>query len=133
DVPKRLKQWKQPFAKDPDQRVVSFGGSLLGVRDFLESKSRDEMDGRIKSKMESLPGWTEADLLLYGAPENLRAIGFWYLRGFYSFLFHSGPDGAPKYREKLLKFIKMDLDGEVDQENPIPAFEKAFGLDAAGW
>lgn len=133
DTAKALGRWKKPFEKDTDQRVVSFGGSLLNVRDFLEARSAEDLEARTKARMEKFPGWTEPDLLLYGDPRQLRAIDGWYFRGFYSFLFHWGPDGKPKYREKLLKFIKADLDGEVDQENPLPVFEKAFGLDAAGW
>jgi hypothetical protein len=133
DTAKALGRWKKPFEKDADQRVVSFGGSLLTARDFLESKSPEDLEARTKARMEKIPGWTEPDLMLYADPRQLRAINGWYFRGFYSFLFHWGPDGKPKYRERLLKFIRADLDGEVDKDNPIAAFEKAFGLDAAGW
>lgn len=133
DTAKALGRWKKPFEKDANERVVSFGGSLLTARDFVESTSPEDLEARTRARMEKIPGWTEPDLLLYGDPRQLRAIDNWYFRGFYSFLFHWGPDARPKYREKLLKFIKMDLDGEVDKDNPVPAFEKAFGLDAAGW
>lgn len=130
---KMLKQWKQPFARDSQERVVSFGASLMSMRDFLESRKPEELDERTRLALKGCKDLTEGDMILYGDPRQLRAIGGYYFRGLFTFLFHWGPDGTPKYREKLLKFIQMDLNGEVDKENPVPAFEKAFGLDAAGW
>ena len=49
------------------------------------------------------------------------------------FAYYREKDGKPAYRDALLKFLRMDLNGEVDSANPHAAFEKAFCLDEAGW
>ncbi|MBZ0136998.1 MAG: hypothetical protein K8I27_11555 [Planctomycetes bacterium] len=130
---RRLSVWKKPFAKDARDRFDSFGGQLLSVKDFVTCQDVDAIRAAIVRKLESIEAWTEQDLMVARQSANLDTIWRGYAVGLFAFLFHWGPDGEPRYREKFLKFVRMDLSGEVDKENPVPAFEKAFGLDAAGW
>lgn len=132
-APTRLKQWQQPFAKDSRDRFNSFGGQVLTVRDFVSFTDADSMRKAVSDKLETFEGWTESDLMVARQTANLNTIAGGYLSGLYDFLFHWGENGEPKYRAKFLEFVRMDLAGDVDKDNPLPAFEKAFGLDAAGW
>lgn len=132
-APVRLKQWQQPFAKDSNDRFNSFGGQVLTVRDFVSFTDADGMRKAVSDKLETLEGWTESDLMVARQTTNLNTIASGYLSGLYDFLFHWGPGGEPKYRAKFLEFVRMDLAGEVSKDNPLPAFEKAFGLNEAGW
>lgn len=127
-----LKRWLGPFSKDHRDLPTAMGGQVLGVRECIGWKNSDDLKRSIMASLEELDGWTESDLR--AAEANwLGQIAGAYLRGIYQFLFHFKQDGQLKYRAKFMKFVRMDLAGEVDKENPVAAFEKAFGLDEAGW
>jgi hypothetical protein len=125
-----LKRWALPFAKGTNGNVDSLGGQLLTVRDFVSAKDQADLQETVKTKLNALPGWSEGDLLAANNANTYAMLGRTYARGLYQFLYHWN---GQKYRESFLKFIRMDLAGEVDPANPVPAFEKAFGLDEAGW
>jgi hypothetical protein len=129
----QLATWAKPFAKDERSRVVSYGGSCMTARELMSATSDDDLRAAIKGHMESYDGWTPGDLTPYTTDKPLDQIAFNYVRGFYMFLYHWGPDGEPKYREKFLAFVRADLAGEVDKEDPLTAFSKVFGLDDSGW
>lgn len=125
-----LKRWALPFAKDARGSINSLGAQLLTVRDFVSARSQADLQETVQTKMNALPGWSEADLLAANNANTYGMLARSYARGLYQFLYHWSDQ---KYREKFLKFVRMDLAGEVDADNPLPAFEKAFGLDEAGW
>jgi hypothetical protein len=103
------------------------------VRDFVTAKDADALRMIVKAKLETMADWPEGDLIAATSTNGLNSILSSYYRGLYQFLYHWGPDGPGKYRDKFLKFVRMDLTGEVDKDDPLPAFERAFDLDAAGW
>jgi hypothetical protein len=125
-----LKGRMQPFAKGANDGITSFGGQVLTVRDIVSAKGTGDVRAAIDAKLRRFPGWTEAELLRVSTVSVQNQIAIEYYRGLYQFLYHWSDQ---KYREKFLAFVRMDLSGEVDAENPVPAFEKAFGLDEAGW
>ena len=127
-----LKRWLAPFSKDSRDLPTAMGGQVLGVRECVEWQSSDDLKQTILDKLAGLEGWTEADLRAAEA-SWLGTIAGAYLRGIYQFLFHYQQDGELKYRAKFMKFIRMDLAGEVDKGNPVAAFETALGLDETDW
>jgi hypothetical protein len=132
-APEALKAWRLPFARSPRGGVRSLGGQALTLRELAGADGNDVLRQAVSERLGTFAGWTEEDLLAARVTRNLDAVVQMHMRGFFDFLFHWGPDGEPKYRAKLLEFVRTDLAGEVDAESPLPAFEKAFGLDDAGW
>lgn len=128
-----LNTWRKPFAKDPNDRFNSIGGQVFMVRDLVKATDLTSLRTVVSEKIATFEGWSEGDLLVGRQTANLDAVTQGYLRGLYQFLWHWGPDDSPKYRAKFQKFIRMDLAGEVNKDDPLPAFEKAFGLDEAAW
>jgi hypothetical protein len=128
-----LKRWAEPFEKEANGSFVALGGQVLGVKDMVGAPDRDALLATTKTNLTELPGWTEGDLLAATTHAVLGRISGQYVGGLYQFLYHWAPDGTPKYRDRFVKFVRMDLAGEVDKDDPLPAFNKAFGLDEAGW
>ena len=128
-----LQRWRLPFAKAANGKINSFGGQVLTARDVVVAKTKDDLYATAKAKLATLDGWDEADLQGVSTAGALHTIVGYYELGLYQFLYHWGPDGTPKYRDQFMKFVRMDLAGEVDKADPLPAFSKAFGLDDAGW
>ena len=125
--------WRRPFSKAANGSIDSLGGQVLTAKDLVTLKNIEGLRQTMKDKIATFDGWGEGDFRAGTADRALDSVSSRYFRGFYMFLYHWGPNGTPKYREKFMKFVRMDLAGEVDADDVLTAFNKAFGLDAAGW
>ncbi|MCB9895449.1 MAG: hypothetical protein H6839_13455 [Planctomycetes bacterium] len=114
-------------------KIDSFGGPAFTARQIIGLTNLDDAKPILRANLEGYGGWEKNNLDIVSNDSNTRSLLSSYMHALLLFTYYGKTGEEPRYRDELLKFIRMDLDGEVDAENPLPAFEKAFGLDEAGW
>ncbi|MCA8915180.1 MAG: hypothetical protein KDB90_07195 [Planctomycetes bacterium] len=122
-----------PYKVADNGKIDSFGGPAFTARQILGLTKWEDAQPLMRANLEGYEGWTKNNLDIVTNDTNTRSLLGSYMHALLLFTYFGSPDAEARYREKLIRFIRMDLDGEVDSENPLPAFEKAFGLDEAGW
>lgn len=128
-----LKRLRLPYAISATTgRIDSFGGPAFTARQIVGLTKLEEAAAITRANFESYGGWESTYLDIVTNSTNTASLLRSYMHALILFTYFGDGDDHP-YREKLMKFIRMDLDGEVDRDAPLPAFEKAFGLDEDGW
>ena len=133
-----LARWLKPFEQDAvNGGVNSFGGPVARVKDLVAMKDAVDFPD-IFEKHISGYGWPED--VARGTVASMRTdsrtlalVMQQYCIGLIMFLYHHEDGGKPVYREKLLKYFKLDLDGTVTKDNQLEVFTKTFALDEGGW
>lgn len=126
--------WRQPYERDAERRaILSFGGPALGVRDLLEITSVAEGAARLRENFRKFKGISEELAESLSSVDNFQLLGYAYGDALLCFLYNHEQGGRKIYREGLLKFIGMDLRGEIAAKGQLKSFEEAFGLDGARW
>ena len=127
-----LKRLLEPYKVAENGKIDSFGGPAFTAKQIVGLTKIEEAAPILRANFESYDGWEPTYLELITNSSNTANLLRSYMHALFLFTYFGSGDDHP-YRDHLFKFIRMDLDGEVDHENPLPAFEKAFGLDANGW
>lgn len=127
-----MKRLLEPYKVADTGKIDSFGGPAFTAKQLVGLTKMEEASPILRANFESYDGWEPTYLELITNASNTASLLRSYMHGLFLFTYFGSGDDHP-YRDKLFKFIRMDLDGEVDRDNPLPAFEKAFGLDANGW
>ncbi|RIK63360.1 MAG: hypothetical protein DCC64_07330 [Planctomycetota bacterium] len=126
--------WRQPYERDAERRaIVSFGGPALCARDLLEITSVAEGAARLRENFRKFKGVSEELAETLSSVDNFQLLGYAYGDALLCFLYNHEQGGKKFYREGLLKFIAMDLRGEIASKGQLKAFEEALGLDGPKW
>ncbi|MCA8912940.1 MAG: hypothetical protein KDB82_14670 [Planctomycetes bacterium] len=128
-----LQRLQLPYEVASNGKINSFGGPAFTARQIVSFTKWEDAKPVLRANLESYEGWDETYLAIITNDSNTRSLMQNYMHALIVFAYYYESNGSALYRDKLMKFIRMDLDGEATGDKQLPAFEKAFELDEAGW
>jgi hypothetical protein len=133
-IQKLLQRLRQPFRLSSTGRgFYSFGGPAFTAKQVVKLTKWEDATPVLRANLESYEGWDDSLLKIITSEKNTASLMQNYMHAVLAFAYNYEKDGSAPYRDKVIKFIRMDLDGEATGDKQLPAFEKALGLDENGW